>query len=274
MSLSLVRWLLVAAMLAAVGIRTPDLDAFVGTTTAAAPTGVDISWPECPHTMGIPSRRGQDKPMPAPTSQFVIVGLTNGPAFHRNPCIAREMTWVRNHDVWRSAYSVTTYPHPAELSTHGRTGPYGTADVYARLRNVGWSQARFNAATMRANHVVTPFVWVDVEYSPGNPWSGSAHRNRAVVNGLLAGYRAAGYRVGIYSTRSMWADIVGGHRFDLPEWRTAGQTSQSVARRRCGSAQIQGGRAVLAQWSSPSKDYDLLCPGYGAAAMPRFFHQY
>ena len=37
--------------------------------------------------------------MPAAASKFVVVGLTNGPAFHANPCLDSAVHWVRRHHM-------------------------------------------------------------------------------------------------------------------------------------------------------------------------------
>jgi hypothetical protein len=63
-----------------------------------APTqGADISWPNCPKGEGIPTRRTRGKPLPKPSAHFVVIGLTNGPGFYPNPCIASQLQWVRAH---------------------------------------------------------------------------------------------------------------------------------------------------------------------------------
>ena len=47
---------------------------------AAVLFGNDVSWPQCPTAVG-----GYGAPMPPETTQFVVVGLTQGPAVHREP---------------------------------------------------------------------------------------------------------------------------------------------------------------------------------------------
>ncbi len=66
-------------------------------------TGADISWPECPKTTGIPSRRGEAKPMPARSARFVMLGLTNGPGFYPNPCLGHQLAWVKRHHTYAAA---------------------------------------------------------------------------------------------------------------------------------------------------------------------------
>lgn len=83
--------------------------------------------------------------------------------------------------------------------------------------------------------LASPFMWVDLEPYSIAPWSKSTTANRAVLDGVLRGYRASGFRVGFYSTKYLWAKIMGSARYRLPEWRTAGPRSSTVARGRCAS---------------------------------------
>jgi hypothetical protein len=245
---------------------------------AAAAThlvGGDVSWPNCPKGMGIPSRRSEGQPMPLSTAKFVIIGLTNGPAFYVNPCLAAQVTWAKNRHLWTGAYSMTTYPTPYQVTRYGASGPHAHRYLWGKLWNVGYAQARYNVASLRRAGLTVPFVWVDVEDYPVRPWSGNAEWNRQVVRGALAGYRALGYRVGVYSTPTQWARVVGTFRTRLPEWRTAGGTSMGAALGKCSSGQFQGGPAVLAQWWDAHRDYDVMCAGYGTRdAMRRYFHHY
>ena len=47
---------------------------------AASPqlAGNDVSWPQCPKGLGIPSRPHEGKAMPPATAEVVVNGLTNG----------------------------------------------------------------------------------------------------------------------------------------------------------------------------------------------------
>ncbi|MBT9256143.1 hypothetical protein KMZ32_07135 [Phycicoccus sp. MAQZ13P-2] len=271
------------ALVPVLAIPATAVPAGAPVVAAAAPAaqgtpylGADISWPNCPKGMGIPSRRSEGNPMPDRTARFVLVGLTNGPAFTPNPCLKKQVDWVRSRHVWAAPYAVVTYPTAAQLTRYGRTGPYRPTSTTARLRNVGWAQARTNLVRMKAAGLRSPMVWMDVEHYPVRPWSSSRSRNKAVVDGVLAGYRDAGMRVGVYSTRLQWIAIVGtGANYGLPEWRTAGQTSLSAARRMCSVASIQGGRAVVAQWWTRRTDHDVLCSGEGRVArMRQHFRKY
>src|SRR5689334_16441916 len=141
--------------------------------------------------MGIPERQGEDKPMPLRTARYVVVGLTNGPGFHPNPCLKRQVGWVRRHHVRAAAYAVTTYPTPRQLAHHGTSGPHPHRALLGRLWNTGYAQAEFNLRTMRAVHLASPVVWVDVEPYSVRPWTGNRTRNAAVVKGAVQAYRDA-----------------------------------------------------------------------------------
>jgi hypothetical protein len=227
--------------------------------------GRDVSWPNCPRGMGISARRSQGKPMPPPSARFVVIGLTNGPAFHPNPCLAAQVDYARSHHFWAAAYAVVTFPTSRQVQRYGGLGPHPHAREAGRLWNTGWAQARRNVAAMRAAGLPSPVVWVDVEpVSPPAPWSRRIPANRAVLDGAIAHYRAARLRVGFYSTPHLWRGIVGPARYGLPEWRTAGLSTRRAALTTCRGPSFQGGRPVLAQWYSTREDFDLLCPGRAA----------
>ena len=246
-----------------------------GAVVANRVVGADISWPQCPKGTGIPTRQGEDKPMPAAGVDDVVVGLTNGPGFFRNPCLVDEVRWMKGHHVWSAAYAMTTYPSAARVRRYGDTGPHPHRQLAGKLWNTGYAQAGFNVATMKDVGLESPFVWVDVEPYPVSPWTRSTTNNAAVVRGAVRGYEDAGYRVGFYSTQSLWHQVVGGLHYGYPEWRTAGQTSMSAAQDKCSHDAIQGGPAVMAQWWGPRRDFDVMCPGYSRAARLRtYFHRY
>ena len=224
--------------------------------------GADISWPQCPRGMGIPQRRSLGLPMPTAEAAYVVVGLTNGPGFTVNPCLADQVRWVRQRHLPAAAYAVVSQPSSAEVTAHGGRGPFDAATDLGALANTGYQQALANVAAMRAAGLATPMVWMDVEHVPGFEWSADPVANGAVVQGAAKGYADAGYRVGVYSTPHLWSAVVGDLALGLPEWRAAGQTSRREALARCGDGnRIQGGDAVLAQWVAGRRDLDVTCPG-------------
>jgi hypothetical protein len=248
---------------------TPTAKATPSITVPALPkprdlgpvAGGDISWPQCPKGMGIPEKRSQGLPLPVPSARFVVIGLTNGPGFVANPCIADQVAWARSRHLLVAAYSVIS--GPTRFSPSGVTG-----------EELGRRQAQFNIATLKRAGLQTPIVWLDVESVPHFDWSGDKQANAAVVRGAAKGYADAGYTVGIYSTPYLWKGVVGDLALGVPEWRAAGQTSRAEALRRCrGDWVIQGGRGVLGQWVESGRDMNVTCPG-ASSQMLRWFRQY
>ncbi|HWJ65419.1 MAG TPA: hypothetical protein VNT31_01965 [Nocardioides sp.] len=237
--------------------------------------GADVSWPQCPKGMGIPEKQGQGMPMPLPEAEYVVLGLTNGPGFTPNPCLADQVQWAKDNDVLVAVYAVSSYPDRATLDEHGANGPHDASTRLGRLRNVGYQQARFNIGTMGQAGLLSPIVWIDVEPVPVFEWSDDLQANAAVIEGVARGYVDAGFRIGVYSTPSLYERVVGD--LDLggvPEWRAAGQTSRAEARNRCGPDwSIQGGPAVMGQWVEQSRDQNITCPGI-AADLGQWFHRY
>ena len=164
----------VLALLA--GLLVPAAADVVAATPAAASNkppvaGRDISWPNCPKGMGIPSRRSKGEPMPPSTTGFVVIGLTNGPGFYPNPCLADQVAWVRERGLLLSAYAVLSYPDADALERFGDDGPFDGSTALGALRNIGFQQALYNIRSMRATGLDTPLVWLDVEPVALFDWS-------------------------------------------------------------------------------------------------------
>ena len=224
--------------------------------------GADVSWPQCPAGMGIPQKKSHGAPMPVPEAQYVVIGLTNGPGFYPNPCLASQVAWVRDRHLMASAYAVVSYPEDRHLREHADNGPFDGGTPEGQLANVGYQQAKFNVASMQQAGLRTPVVWIDVEPVPDFEWTGDLAANAAVVRGTARGYQDAGYTIGVYSTPALWDLVVGDLALGVPEWRAAGQTSRDEARSRCGPDWvIQGGEAVLGQWVEADRDQNITCPG-------------
>jgi hypothetical protein len=228
--------------------------------------GADISWPQCPPGLGIPHKISSGQPMPRDDAEYVVIGLTNGPGFHANPCLADQVTYAKERGLLTAAYAVASYPDDATVKAYGREGPYPADTPGAALLNTGYLQARFNVASMHEVGLESPIVWIDVESVPFYEWSTDPASNALVVTGAAKGYADSGLTVGVYSTPHLWASVVGGLTLDgVPEWRAAGQTSMVEALSRCGPDwSIQGGPAVLGQWVEESRDRNITCPGVEA----------
>ena len=226
-------------------------------------TGGDISWPNCPRGVGIPSRRSPGNPMPLASAGFAVIGLTNGPGWYPNPCLADHVAWAKARGVWTSAYSMTTFPTAAQRAAYGATGPWSPATGPGRLRNAGYQQALFNVASMSTTGLDVPFVWVDVEPYPTHPWPRNVRANRQVVRGVVRGYEDNGYRVGFYSYDGGWRAVVGSWRKPrYPTWVPVGPVSRGKARAsaRCAVPSFSGGPVWLAQWVKNARDRDVTCP--------------
>ena len=238
-------------------------------------TGGDVSWPQCPEGMGIPEKRTLGLPMPLDSAEFVIMGLTNGPGFTPNPCLADQVRWVRKRHLMAAAYSVTSYPDDETLERYGSDGPYDGSTRLGALRNVGYQQSMFNLATMQAAGLLTPIIWIDVEPVPVFEWSTDLEANSAVVEGAARGYTDAGFQIGAYSTPLLWETVVGDFTLGgIPEWRAAGQTSQAEALSRCGPDwSFQGGPGIIGQWVEDNRDRNITCPG-ASQQLFRWFSQY
>jgi hypothetical protein len=265
-ALGLLARLLVPALatsLLATGLAASPAAAAVEPTPGLRLTGGDISWPNCPKGLGIPSRRSPGNPLPLASATFAVIGLTNGPGWYPNPCIADQVRWAKARGVWTSAYSMTTYPTAAQRATYGRLGPWSPTSRGARLRNAGYQQALFNLASMGAAALVVPFVWVDVEPYPTRPWSRDRLANREVVRGVVRAYQDHGYRVGFYSYDGGWRAVVGSWRKPAyPTWVPVGPVAhgRATASSRCSRPSFSGGSVFLAQWVQDSRDRDVTCP--------------
>lgn len=236
--------------------------------------GGDLSWPQCPEGMGIKERRTLGLPMPLDSAEYVVIGLTNGPAFTPNPCLASQVEWAKKNKVMTSAYAVTSYPRAAMIREYGGEGPGDPDTKIGRLTNVGYQQAVWNLEEMKRAGLESPSVWLDVEPVAVWEWSGDIEANQAVVKGALAGYQDAGKRVGVYSIEGLWTPIVGDLQLQLPEWRPAGEASRAAALERCGGEwMFQGGAAVMVQWLENGRDRNVTCPGE-SVQLPLWFHQY
>ncbi|WP_435771035.1 hypothetical protein [Nocardioides sp. SYSU DS0651] len=237
--------------------------------------GGDISWPQCPKGMGIPEKQGQGMPMPLPQAEYVVIGLTNGPGFTPNPCLADQVAWAKENDVLVAVYAVSSFPDSRTLRKYGADGPYDASSRLGQLKNVGYQQARYNIGTMGKVGLLSPIIWIDVEPVPVFEWSDDVKANAAVIEGVARGYVDAGFKIGVYSTPSLYEAVVGDYSLGgVPEWRAAGQTSRAEARDRCGADwSIQGGQAVMGQWVEQRRDQNITCPGI-AKDLGLWFHRF
>ena len=219
--------------------------------------GADVSWPNCPVGLGIPERRTLGLPLPRPDAEFVVVGLTNGPAFTPNPCLRAQVARFEAEGRRLGAYAVTTFPTRQELARYG-----GAGSRLQRLQRVGRAQAEYDVERLREAGLRPGLLWVDVEPSAGRPWSADPAENLAVVDGVLAGVREAGLAVGLYTYAGGWQEITGGQALpDLPAWVPAGTRGRAEALRRCRRPAPAAGPVWLVQWTDGERDFNATCPG-------------
>jgi hypothetical protein len=237
--------------------------ALTGATVAVAPPaaaatlrGYDISWPQCPG----------GEPMPPTDTDFVVIGLTNGLAFTENPCVASLRQWSVDNAVPAHAYTMATYPTSAQLTQYAAAGPYGTASMAGKLRNVGYAEGRAAVATLRRIGWDPPMVWVDVEPRPKQPWPATTTRqattrNRWVVEGIMRALSDSGFAYGVYSSPNAWTTVVGRWWLPgVPVWATVGPRGEAAALAACSTPSWSGGPVFLAQHWNDDYDFDVTCP--------------
>jgi hypothetical protein len=235
---------------------------------AAARSGNDISWPQCPTAAG-----GYDLPLPPDSAGFTVIGLTNGLPFTDNPCLAWQLTWASNANVPTHAYAMAAFPTAAQLRSHKAAGPWSPATRDGQLSNAGFAEATAAVATMAKSGFLPGVVWIDVEPHKPQPWPTSTpaqqRENRLVLGGLMRGLHDAGLAFGLYSFASGWASITGSWQLPgVPVWATAGQDSPAKARAKCTKPGFSGGHVYLAQWYDDARDHDVTCGPYSFAPLP------
>ncbi len=253
---------LLSAALAAAGLALAAPPSAPAQAQAATAYGNDVSWPQCSVEQG-----GYGLPMPPADAGFVVIGLTKGLPFTRNPCLASQVAWARDNGVPAQAYTMAGYPTNSQFRNQGGSGPWSPSTFTGRLANVGYAEARYAVDTLAATGFRPPMVWVDVEPRPAQPWLAGSDvaraRNRWVVLGLLRGLHDAGYAYGLYSYANGWAQIAGTWRLPgVPVWATAGRRGAAAAQAMCAGPSFSGGPVHLAQWYDDIRDSDLTCPLY------------
>ncbi len=244
-------------------------------TVAVVPTfGGDVSWPNCPlGTPGhLPERPAKGLGMPGPAAQFVVIGLTNGPGFYPNPCLAEQVAEAKRRHLFTAAYAFTTMPNPAQVSRYGGTGPWTSRTALGRMQNAAFAEAQINLASVRRTGLRTPIIWMDVEPQDYlGPWGTDVTVNRAVIRAVQKAYHQAGFGTGFYSAPYAWKPITGGLRDNAPTWVTSGPRSRAVAEAKCGAPSFSGGPVALSQyWVEDVADFNVTCP-LARSDVARFF---
>jgi hypothetical protein len=235
---------------------------------AAVLFGDDISWPQCPATF------------PPTSTQFVVIGLTNGLPFTQNPCVAGQAAWAQGLAKPTHAYTMAGFPTSTQLTTHRAAGPWSSATRGGQLSNVGYAEARYAVTTVRSVAGWQPrMIWIDVEprdIAPRRqPWPTRTAlqrlENRYVIEGIMRGLRDSGFSYGLYSNASGWQSITGSWRLPgVPVWATAGLLDYpNEALDRCTQASFSGGPVYLSQWwLDATRDFDRTCGTYQLERLP------
>jgi hypothetical protein len=160
-------------------------------------------------------------------------------------------------------------PVPPE-SRQGPAARCAAANPDCQAYDFGYNWARHWVDYSRHLGINPRLWWIDVE--GGSGWTTTAS-NDGVIRGAVDGLRAAGTRVGIYSTPLQWAAIAGSLAFPgTPLWTPGagnldgpGFTATSYCR--SGGTSFAGGHVTLVQWGytgafpgayqGPSAPYDM-----------------
>jgi len=220
-------------------------------------TGYDVSYPQCGGAL--PS-----------SPAFGIIGVSDGLAYGKNPCLAQQYAWA-----------VTAPPGAPGPAFYMNTGNPGTlasrVDWYAPngqmqcdtthedgcAYNYGFNAARdaygyasTNSSTTAAK---TATWWLDVETS--NSWLGSPSQNLIDIQGSIDFFTKTAFvsQVGIYSTGYQWGQITGGAQLPTTvlNW-VAGAPSKKGAPALC-SPSFSGGKVKFVQYPSGGFDADYVC---------------
>jgi hypothetical protein len=295
----LVRAVGVAVLITVIG-ATPayaDRGGDRGQGGSSTPTGIDVSYPQCPAT-SLPKGKA-----------FAVVGVNHGLANNYNSCLATEFGYAQSLTATTTqpvaqlyvntgdpSDTVADWPYGSNGAGLGNYGvvsptgstPYGNCTGYAAspacayvygydmvagdTSTIVGDVADFEGATGESASAYR--WWLDVETA--NSWQqGTAGQqmNVADLQGMVAALHAADHgagvaAVGIYSTSSQWGTITGTPEatFDgsantlwgLADW-VPGARSLSAAQANCGQASFSGSKVALTQWvSQPDGDYS--CP--------------
>lgn len=224
--------------------------------------------------MGVPGRRTLGLPLPKASAKFVVIGLTNGRAFTRNPCLATHVQVAKARGLPTSAYTMLSYPNRSERRRYGRTGPYPTKTLASRVANVGYAQAAAALDAMKAAGLDSPFVWIDVEPRVERPWSPKVKRNRALIRGAVRAATDRGLGSGIYTYAVAWKAITQDMRLSVPLWAPGHSHARTYAQRMaqtkksCARAGFTGGPLVMTQWVWRNRDVDVTCPAIASVTTP------
>lgn len=206
---------------------TPDNSAY-----PAGSVGYAISWPQC------------GGPYPEPPFDFMIVGITGGKAFTRNPCYAEEYEWAKRGRYHPSVYMNLDYPAAAgaAIVSGGPCDYPGGCEAYA----YGYLAAADAYAYAASLYSVAPVWWLDVQIV--SDWSPDPALNVQAVRGATDYLESQLKRVGISSTAFQWGSVAGDAQHRHPVW-DAGALDAGQAADFCATGKdFGGGRTEQIAW--------------------------
>jgi hypothetical protein len=259
---------LVVGLLASLALVLP---ATAAARRAPAPTGYDVSYPQCNAAL--------------PTNVlFGIVGVNDGIVYSANPCLGAgdgpsELVWAEQFEPTPILYANTADPGPA-LSSHwptGQTSPEAcdpaATDSAACSYDYGWDAAAdsyqdvvnayVSLGQLASGATQTPAAnewWLDVETA--NSWESDTSNNISDLEGAVAYLQSKGVTsIGFYASGTAWQTITGGTTVfsNLPSWRPGTGSREKTAKSFCGTTGVTGGPVKYSQYSSGGVDADVEC---------------
>ncbi|WP_420368145.1 hypothetical protein [Curtobacterium sp. L1-20] len=257
---------------------TVDVAGYFMSGASGSGFGADVSWPQCGATL--------------PTGQaFGIVGANGSLPNQDNACVAQQLKWAAastggTNQPKAQVYALAANPgRAASVWPKNGADPAGTGKQIPIPSQFGTCTGAYNAGcsyvygytrAYEATHtrgVPTPSAyrwWIDVE--TGLSWLKPADakdyqtQNRADIEGMVAALKAAKVStVGIYSTKSQFATIVGtvpssSPLTGLPSWIAVGTDGVAAAQRACTAGGLTtGSRVQMAQYVVGAQDRNVTC---------------
>lgn len=209
-------------------------------TLVGRPTGtdyrqkiVDVSWPQC---------GTKDKDFFATG----IVGVTGGLNFRSNPCAGEQAGWFGYYAI----YMNTGFPGGSRGQKFKTSPRHCDANNSLCLAyNYGYNAALYAIDQANRQNVHSNLWWLDVETE--NSWTDNFLANRQFLRGAMAGVRHEVWfaRIGVYSSRTQWNQIMGPWQNKLPVWWATGGKSKAEAIPWCREKGFTGGKVWLTQYT-------------------------
>jgi hypothetical protein len=210
---------------------------------------------------------------------FAVVALNDGLPTGTNPSLQPQLQWASTApgtghsraDVYLASANpglAAAWWPSGDRTKAGATvhSPYGKCVGTKATTACAWvygnSMGRDDVHRLPSGVSVGTW-WIDIEND--NTWSSSTTRNRAVVEGMIAGLKAGKRTAGIYALSAQYKDIVGTVPASSPitklhSW-VAGAKDESAALSRCSGSSLTAGRLTLVQWVDFTNriDHDVAC---------------